>query len=162
MICWGGGKWREEERCRRVCLPMPPAVTACTPALHGTVPWLQNLPSPFLICSGPSPRPVLQRRFVTGPGGHGGDTAPLGHRAFVFHPNPLKTYCCSILLGQSLANWSLHTVLHWELLWYTTCCKKFFRWQQQEPCLAIATSCTVWIQHQGKACWWISQDCVHD
>lgn len=34
------GERKEEKRCGRVCLPMPRAVTACTPASHETVPWL--------------------------------------------------------------------------------------------------------------------------
>lgn len=61
------------------------------------------------------------------------------HRAFVFHPNVLKTYCNLILLGQSLANWFLHAGFPWELLRDTIYCKKFFQWQQQEPCFTIAT-----------------------
>lgn len=68
-----------------------PARAAGCPSAHPCVPQDGALaPKPPLALphrSGPSPGPVLQRRFVTGPGGHGGDTVPRGHRAFVSHPN---------------------------------------------------------------------------
>lgn len=140
-VYWSGGEWGEERggtvregllahatgcHSKHPCItwdsPLAVKPPLTLPHLFWTKVWAR---SPAQICD------WTWRR--------GGDTVPLGHRAFVFHPNVLKTYCNLILLGQSLANWFLHAGFPWELLRDTIYCKKFFQWQQQEPCFMIAT-----------------------